>query len=86
MVLWIPMDSITRMLLSILLIVPLATLKGHSFAKMWPIYAVTVKRRDYGRSKLTFHNSTHLTQQFISSETGEVLDEATLYKDHGLNW
>jgi hypothetical protein len=60
--------------------------EGHSFAKLWPIYTVTVNQKDYGWSKLTFHNSTHLTQQFISSETGEVLDEATLYKDHGLYW
>jgi hypothetical protein len=35
----------------------------------------------YGWSKLTFHNCTHLTQSFIASNNGSVLDSATLYKD-----
>ena len=35
----------------------------------------------YGWSRLTFHNCTHLTQDFISSANGSVLDSATLFKD-----
>lgn len=35
----------------------------------------------YGWSKLTFHNCTHLTQSFIASNNGSVLDSATLYKN-----
>ncbi|KAJ5902116.1 Metallo-dependent phosphatase [Penicillium taxi] len=35
----------------------------------------------YGWSKLTFHNCTHLTHEFISSSNGTVLDTATLFKD-----
>ncbi|KAK9483817.1 Metallo-dependent phosphatase-like protein [Lipomyces starkeyi] len=36
----------------------------------------------YGWSKLTFHNCTHMTHEFIVSGNGTVLDTATLYKDH----
>ncbi|KAK0347960.1 hypothetical protein LTR91_005841 [Friedmanniomyces endolithicus] len=36
----------------------------------------------YGWSRLSFHNSTHLTQDFIASSNGTVLDSATLYKEH----
>ncbi|KAK3621009.1 hypothetical protein LTR56_023052 [Elasticomyces elasticus] len=36
----------------------------------------------YGWSKLTSHNSTHLTQDFIISGNNSVLDSATLYKQH----
>lgn len=36
----------------------------------------------YGWSKLIFHNSTHLTTEFIASGNGSVLDSATLYKAH----
>ena len=35
----------------------------------------------YGWSRLTFHNCTHLTQEFVSSADGSVLDSATLFKD-----
>jgi acid phosphatase type 7 len=35
----------------------------------------------YGWSKLTFHNCTHMTQSFIASNNGSVLDSATLYKN-----
>ena len=35
----------------------------------------------YGWSRLTFHNCTHLTHDFISSATGEPLDTATLFKN-----
>ncbi|ANB11048.1 hypothetical protein AWJ20_3844 [Sugiyamaella lignohabitans] len=51
-----------------------------------PSYTSIINNSDYGWSKLTFHNSTHLTHDFISSETDQVLDTATLYKDHGLGW
>ncbi|KAF9219062.1 Metallo-dependent phosphatase [Gyrodon lividus] len=36
----------------------------------------------YGWSRLTFHNRTHLTHEFVSSANGTVLDSATLYKEH----
>ncbi|OQO11458.1 hypothetical protein B0A48_03185 [Cryoendolithus antarcticus] len=36
----------------------------------------------YGWSRLTFHNATHLTQDFVASKNGSVLDSATLYKKH----
>ncbi|TKA80846.1 hypothetical protein B0A55_02330 [Friedmanniomyces simplex] len=36
----------------------------------------------YGWSRLSFHNSTHLTQDFVASGNGSVLDSATLYKAH----
>ena len=35
----------------------------------------------YGWSRLIFHNCTHLTQEFVSSADGSVLDSATLFKD-----
>jgi hypothetical protein len=35
----------------------------------------------YGWSKLTFHNCTHLTHDFVASKNGTVLDTATLYKN-----
>jgi len=35
----------------------------------------------YGWSRLTFHNATHLTQDFVVSGNGTVLDTATLYKN-----
>lgn len=61
--------------------------EGHASAdSTWPNYTVVVNNQDYGWSKFTFHNSSYLTQQYISSETGQILDEATLYKDHGLSW
>ncbi|ODQ76018.1 hypothetical protein LIPSTDRAFT_1422 [Lipomyces starkeyi NRRL Y-11557] len=34
----------------------------------------------YGWSKLTFHNCTHMTHEFVASGNGTVLDSATLYK------
>ena len=35
----------------------------------------------YGWSRLTFHNCTHLTHDFVASNNNTVLDSATLYKD-----
>ena len=51
-----------------------------------PVYTEFVNNTQYGWSKWTFHNSSSLTHQYISSETNEVVDEATLYRDHGLDW
>ncbi|RDW56545.1 purple acid phosphatase-1 [Coleophoma cylindrospora] len=34
----------------------------------------------YGWSKLTFHNCTHMTHEYVASVNGTVLDTATLYK------
>lgn len=48
---------------------------GHSYARK----AIDTV---YGWSRLTFHNSTHLTQDFIASGNGSVVDSATLYKKH----
>ncbi|KAK3670862.1 hypothetical protein LTR78_009306 [Recurvomyces mirabilis] len=36
----------------------------------------------YGWSRLSFHNATHLTQDFIASGNNSVMDSATLYKEH----
>ncbi|KKK24806.1 hypothetical protein AOCH_005047, partial [Aspergillus ochraceoroseus] len=35
----------------------------------------------YGWSRLTFHNCSHLTHEFVGSANGTVLDTATLFKD-----
>jgi acid phosphatase type 7 len=34
----------------------------------------------YGWSRLTFHNCSHLTHEFVASANGTVLDTATLFK------
>ncbi|KAJ5745944.1 hypothetical protein N7520_011126 [Penicillium odoratum] len=49
-----------------------------------PLENYTVKAIDtvYGWSRFTVHNCTHITQDFISSANGTVLDSATLYKAH----
>lgn len=39
----------------------------------------------YGWSRLTIHNRTHLTHEFVASANGSVLDSATLYKEHQAN-
>jgi 3',5'-cyclic AMP phosphodiesterase CpdA len=36
----------------------------------------------YGWSRLTFHNRTHLTHDFVASNNDSVLDSATLFKAH----
>jgi hypothetical protein len=36
----------------------------------------------YGWSRITIHNRTHLTQDFIASTNGSVVDTFTLYKQH----
>ncbi|RLL94785.1 hypothetical protein CFD26_104873 [Aspergillus turcosus] len=61
--------------------------EGHSKPKSpLPSFVEYVNATSFGWSKWNFHNSSHLTHQFFSSETNEVMDEATLYKDHGLKW
>lgn len=35
----------------------------------------------YGWSKLTFHNCTHMTHDWIASNDSKVIDSATLYKE-----
>ncbi|BGO94875.1 hypothetical protein NBRC10512_007162 [Rhodotorula toruloides] len=49
-----------------------------------PLYTGTLHALDteYGWGRLTFHNKTHLTYQFIASRNGSVIDEHTLYKEH----
>lgn len=42
----------------------------------------TLLRSEYGWGRLSFHNKTHATYQFIASKNGSVLDEHTLYKEH----
>ncbi|EXJ73453.1 uncharacterized protein A1O5_03213 [Cladophialophora psammophila CBS 110553] len=43
-------------------------------------FGLDTLNKTYGWSKLTFHNSTHMTHEFVASKSGEVLDLATLYK------
>ncbi|KAK9452081.1 Metallo-dependent phosphatase-like protein [Limtongia smithiae] len=45
-------------------------------------YSRYLQNDTFGWSKLTFHNCTHVTHEFIASANGSVLDSATLYKDH----
>ncbi|EJU04080.1 Metallo-dependent phosphatase [Dacryopinax primogenitus] len=45
-------------------------------------YSVVATDKVYGWSRLTFHNRTHMTHQFVASKNGTVLDTATLYKEH----
>ncbi|KAI2737069.1 hypothetical protein DTO013E5_6089 [Penicillium roqueforti] len=35
----------------------------------------------YEWSKITFHNCTHMTHEFVSSSNNTILDAATLFKD-----
>jgi hypothetical protein len=52
-----------------------------TLAKPYSSYTRFVSDQVYGWSRLTFHNATHLTQDFVSSANGSVLDSATLYKN-----
>ncbi|KAH7884196.1 Metallo-dependent phosphatase-like protein [Phlebopus sp. FC_14] len=51
--------------------------------KTLPYYADVAFNTAYGWSRLTIHNRTHLTHEFVASANGTVLDSATLYKEHG---
>jgi hypothetical protein len=46
-----------------------------------PSYARSAQNSTYGWSRLTFHNCSHLTHEFVASKNGSVLDTATLYKN-----
>ncbi|KAG9244901.1 Metallo-dependent phosphatase-like protein [Calycina marina] len=48
----------------------------------YQVYGLSILNATYGWSKLTFHNRTHLTHDFINSSSDAVLDTATLYKSH----
>lgn len=36
----------------------------------------------YGWGRMTFHNRTHLTYEYIASGNSSVVDSATIYKAH----
>ncbi|CZR62525.1 related to acid phosphatase precursor (pH 6-optimum acid phosphatase) [Phialocephala subalpina] len=44
-------------------------------------YGLDTTNATYGWSKLTFHNCTHLTHDFVASKNGAIMDTATLYKN-----
>jgi hypothetical protein len=44
-------------------------------------YSQSLQNTTYGWSRLTFHNCTHLTHDFVASGNNTVLDSATLFKD-----
>lgn len=44
-------------------------------------FALDRSNATYGWSRLTFHNCTHLTHEFVASNNNTVLDSATLFKD-----
>jgi len=46
-----------------------------------PYYSVYAQDTTYGWSRVTFHNCTHLTHEFVASGNGTVIDSATLYKE-----
>lgn len=45
-----------------------------------PYYSVFAQDTAYGWSRITFHNCTHMTHEFVASANGTVLDSATLFK------
>ncbi|GLB39268.1 putative iron/zinc purple acid phosphatase-like protein C [Lyophyllum shimeji] len=45
-------------------------------------YSVFSTDAAYGWSRLIFHNTTHMTHEFVASRNGSVLDRATLHKAH----
>ncbi|KAK9465684.1 Metallo-dependent phosphatase-like protein [Lipomyces arxii] len=53
-----------------------------NYVEPLPSYVRYIQNTTFGWSKLTFHNCTHLTHEFISSSNGSVLDSATLFKNH----
>jgi hypothetical protein len=44
-------------------------------------YSSYANDTEYSWSRLTFHNCSHVTNEFIGSKDGSVLDKATLFKD-----
>ncbi|OAQ71361.1 metallophosphoesterase [Pochonia chlamydosporia 170] len=43
-------------------------------------FGLDANNATYGWSRLTFHNCSHLTHEFVASNNNSVLDTATLYK------
>ncbi|EED21939.1 conserved hypothetical protein [Talaromyces stipitatus ATCC 10500] len=44
-------------------------------------YVVYAQDTAYGWSKITFHNCSHMTHEFVASRNNTILDTATLFKD-----
>ncbi|KFY28131.1 hypothetical protein V491_00620 [Pseudogymnoascus sp. VKM F-3775] len=44
-------------------------------------FDLDIEDHAYGWSRVTFHNCTHMTHEYIASRNGSVLDSATLIKD-----
>lgn len=53
-----------------------------------PYYSRFAQDTTYGWSRITFHNCTHLTHEFVASGNGTVPDNTTLYKERacGNTW
>lgn len=51
-----------------------------------PPYSRFVQNAHYGWSRLTFHNCTHLTHDFVVSGDNSILDTATLFKNRTCNF
>lgn len=49
--------------------------------KPYSRFGLDTSNATYGWSKLTFHNCTHMTHDFVASKNGSVLDSATLFKN-----
>ena len=47
-----------------------------------PAYVAYAQNTSYAYSRVTFMDRNHMKHEFVSSATGDVLDSATLYKDH----
>lgn len=47
----------------------------------YQVFGLSTENKTYGWSKLTFHNCTHLTHDFIASNNNSVIDTATLFKN-----
>lgn len=50
--------------------------------KPYSRFGLDTSNATYGWSRLTFHNRTHMTHDFVASKSGQVLDSATLFKKH----
>lgn len=50
--------------------------------KPYSRFGLDTANATFGWSKLTFHNRTHMTHDFIASKSGQVMDTATLFKRH----
>lgn len=50
--------------------------------KPYSRFGLDTNNATYGWSRLTFHNRTHMSHDFIASKSGLILDSTTLFKDH----